>query len=177
MVKLHVVADLCHLLQFGEPLIGGQPAAWRYGPVVQDAFITTKRWAESGGEFRLLQRRGKACELIPDDTNVPIITLDPAAQYSIDQAWDIYDPLDGFSTDSQEFFHKPDHHFGRAWTEAYKDGQGTAIGWDKIIKAYDDINGTDHSHVLRLIQSDGDDEFIEKASEAYRAPDSFWADT
>jgi uncharacterized phage-associated protein len=174
MAKMHVLSDFFHILRHGTPIVGGQVAAWSYGPVVRDTYNQAKAWAERGGDFKEIDRIGKASRMVPAEeiTEEEKQHLPAGATVSIAKAWEIFSPM-GWD-ESQEFFHNPANYFGNVWTKAWVRGEGTPIDWPSLVGAYEKATRQDYSHIKRLLTGPTDDE-LSAMGDAIAEPQEFWA--
>jgi len=174
IVKLHVLTDFLSILERGEPVIGGQPAAWPYGPVVRDSYFQALKWADEPGDFSLIQKRGRSLILAPTAklTESEKELLSPNAVEALDKAWGIHGDMK-FS-DSYSYFHDAGTVFGDVWKPAWERGHGTIIDWNDLIDSYDQKNETDHSHIKVLLSAPSDEELIDIAK-SNPAPREYWS--
>lgn len=154
MVKLHIMADVFHVLEYGTPIIGGSVERWPHGPVVRRAYNRLMGW------WRRFQETGEQSEQFSAEPyqNKQVIfspkkqtDFDDLSESEIDaleKAWDTISRMDW--TRSQSFFHDPEFFMGRAWSNARAEGR--PIDWLEIIDAYDESTGEDHSHIKRMIR-------------------------
>lgn len=154
MVKLHIMADVFHFLQYGKPIIGGPMFRWKNGPVVRPAYNRVRRWGrqweETGTQpdaFRIVGKRRTAF-LFKPARSIDSGAFSQNELSSLDRAWRCV-MTKGWK-ESQEFFHGANSFIGRAWNAASDDGQ--PIDWQAIIDAYQslhpDFQNTDHLKAL-----------------------------
>lgn len=173
MVKLHVLTDFYHILEEGEPAIGGTPKALPYGPVVQGAYDLSNRWAGSGGDFFSVNQEGSRVWMAPSDDGTA--NLWPELADAASQAWGFHNNMT--FEQSQDFFHKPDSYFGKVWTKYRPDpgqsGWGTPIEWNEVIEAYQNATGEDCADILTLLTAPTHGELVDLA-ESSPPPKEYW---
>jgi len=151
MVKLHVLTDIFHTLDYGLPVIGGTMRPWPYGPVVQDAYFRIMNVYSVKGPFKMSSGSGntrqfspsECAEIDPDDFSVSEVK-------AMERAWLVHKIEHPGFNDSQRYFHEPSASFiGKAYDAAQREGRN--LSWEDIVTAYDEESGEDHSHVLSLM--------------------------
>jgi hypothetical protein len=156
MVKLHVLIDSYHMIEYGRPVIGGRLEAWRKGPVVPSAYQRIQGWVQEfdrtghhPDHLKMMETDGPKrfmAEVSPDPEDFTSTELK-----AMDLAWTQLKALAGPNkVEAKRFFHTKKSHLGRAWKAAKNNG--TAIDWTKIIDEYDELHNTDHSHIKPLIR-------------------------
>ena len=154
MVKLHVLIDTFHVLNYGRTVIGGKLEAWRHGPVVRPAYERIQEWTRefdhTGAEperLRLVEKKGTvkrfeaAAPADPDD-------FTPSELKAMDYAWATLEALPDMA-ECRRYFHHKKTAIGRAWKSARNNG--TALDWNLVIDAHDELKGENHAHVKALI--------------------------
>lgn len=180
MVKVHVLADFQHILNYGEPIIGGVPSAWEYGPVVKPSYVQAMTWVENGGEFTRMDasctHKKGGVYMIPTAqiTDRDVEALSPDALASIGDAWSIHERLS--FDESYKYFHTNQSALGAAWEEADKQGRLTPINWCRVIDIYDAMNGTDHGHVKVLLNPPSNDALVTIAKSSPPPKDYWWSE-
>lgn len=173
MVKLHILTDFFHILAEGEPGIGGTPKALPYGPVVQGAYGMASEWGGSGGDFYAVQQAGNRVLMAPKQQDTG--DLWPELIDAASQAWNLHSGMS--FKQSQSFFHDSDQYFGRVWSKYKpddgKNGWGSPIEWDEVIRAYEDISGNDCSDVLTLLSAPTHGELADLAQTS-PPPQEYW---
>jgi uncharacterized phage-associated protein len=141
MVKLHVMADVYHILEYGKPIIGGPLSRWAHGPVVEPAYNRLRRWGyeweadhtHQPESFYISAKEGQKFVFLPV-AEVDETYFSKAELSSLAKAWDCVMSRKSWA-DSQDFFHK-DSFIGRVWEAAGEDGR--PIDWAAIVDAYKD---------------------------------------
>ena len=153
-VKLHVMSDAFHILEYGVPIIGGEPEAWPKGPVVAAAYthvmsvgggsetsdiLLGGRDANMPNVVRLSARADSPFD--PDDFSESEIT-------AMERAWGTV--IGHFKDEAgDDYFHSEGTFIGRAYRKARKTNQ--PIDWKDVVMAYDELYPTDHSNILVVI--------------------------
>lgn len=154
MVKLHVMIDVFHVLEYGRPVIGGRVQPWEHGPVVRLAYNRIMQWwhtvKETGKQpekFHIEHLQNKKIAFTAT-TDPDFDDLSETEIEAMERAWKAVMTKNWES--SQAYFHDPSTFMGRAWSNA--SAEGRSIDWDEIIDAYDELTGENHSHVKRMIR-------------------------
>ena len=158
-VKLHVLMDIYHTLETGNPIIGGNLEPWAGGPVVPEAYSRIDNWCDRYDYTGDMPERFKIESTGKLRYLTPVFDADSedfsgSELSAMDIAWNILIPMmsKGYQgyVESQIFFHSDDTFIGRAYNKAKAESR--AIDWNDILDAFDAINGTDHSHIKALIR-------------------------
>ena len=157
MVKLHIMTDVFHVLNQAKPVIGGSLERWPYGPVVKYGYnrVSRREHRFNEGIEDDLFDISPASETVYEFIAKPTSTVDQedfsvAEVQAMEEAWHLVMDM-SFDT-AQEFFHDPSVSFmGKAWSAA--ETNGAPIDWQEIITAYDGENGSDHAHILTIINA------------------------
>jgi len=158
IVKLHVLMDVFHVIEFGSPIIGGRLAPWELGPVMDEAYGRVDDWCDqfdyggaSPANFKI-SAKGTLRYLTPTITPEPG-DFSASELAAMERAWELLMPMmnKGYNgyLESKEFFHSDTTFIGRAYNKAKLEDR--AIDWNEIIDAYDAINHTDHTSVKIII--------------------------
>lgn len=158
-VKLHFLADVFHTLWTGTPIIGGTLEAWPNGPVAEEAYARLEQWCdrfeyngESPEHFRI-REKGRLRYLEPNFEPDPE-DFSSREIKALEEAWNLLMPMmdrgyEGYM-EAQAYFHSDKTFIGRAYNKAKANAR--TIDWNDIIDAYDEVNGTNHSHIKTLMQ-------------------------
>lgn len=156
IVKLHVMADVYHVLETGSPIIGGSLEHWPFGPVVQSAYNHVRSLgyqAEKGnplGPYQISNYNDKILNYsAPADIEIDEDDFSETEKKALDRAWQAVMVENCEEKKRKAFFHDPDQFMGRAWSAAK---ESRRIDWNTIIDAYDKQFGEDHSHIKTLIK-------------------------
>lgn len=156
MMKLHVMADIYHVLETARPIIGGSLQPWTHGPVVHEAYNRVARWwhhyDRTGAQpavLHLVEQDGNA-RRFEGAIDIDVDEFSEAEHRAMDRAWEDVSPLLDHWARSADFFHNPQSSFiGRAWHSAR--AQARAMDWNEIVDAYDDLHHTDHADIKTLM--------------------------
>lgn len=155
-MKLHVVIDVLHTLETGQPLIGGPLYAWDYGPVVSSAYQRISLCA-NGDATKPVEKIGEKgtrkffrATAAFDEEN---FTRPQLAIF--EKAWQLVKsmPFDR----SQRYFHgiDNDNAIGYAWKRAKQRHPGAAkppMDWLDILHGAEKLESLDVAHIRTLVE-------------------------
>jgi uncharacterized phage-associated protein len=156
MVKIHVMADVLHVLEHGKPIIGGAISPWQFGPVVARAYKRLRAWEckfdEIGAEpenYSIAGRAGNSLEFRPT-LAVEADDFSPSELTAMEGAWQkVMEQLRDFQ-ESQQYFHGSGSFIGRAWNKARLEGRD--LDWEEVIAEYEKEGDLAHPEVKTLIR-------------------------
>lgn len=155
MVKLHVMIDLYHTARHGRPVIGGSLDAWKFGPLIPDAYNRLRHWAykfeEDGFQpenFDIVERRNRTVYFKPTIV-ADIDDFSPSEVWAMTESWSIVMKQYKDWSRSQEYFHQSCSPIGEAWKDAWE--HETPIDWRKLLDAWARHEHTDLSDLKQIV--------------------------
>lgn len=152
-VKIHALADVLHVVQYHNPIIGGTLKKLKHGPVALDALNRAKRWQnDANAPFALTDKSGNALyfKRKPGATHESMFTLSERKAI-LQAARAVFSMTFG---ESQRFFHGEageDNFLGKAWKKTQP--ENAPISWDTIVTAYAHQTGKDVTDLKALVCS------------------------
>lgn len=157
IVKLHVLIDVFHVLEHGQPIIGGQLCAWEHGPVVKKAYNRAMHWYHAymdRGELpegmSIGKGDGRRVEFTATQRVDPVEFSDAEIESMLRAYHTLMDSKRTWKA-RDEYFHGPDTFLGRAWGRRWKSGtRDIEISWDDVIDEYAKDHPVAPEHVQRI---------------------------
>ncbi len=155
IAKRHVMVDFFHVLETGQQMIGGPLEAWDLGPVVDPGYNRVRSLGYKFEEEKkpvhqgLIRVVGKSQKryLYAPHGKADYDDFSPAELQAMRRANEMLASKSFKECDA--FFHGQTTYMGRLWSEARKSDE--RIDWGRLVEAYDQETGEDHTHAKLMI--------------------------